>query len=66
MDDLRALAGDLHAEGMSLCVDLVINHTAREHEWAQRAIAGEEEFPHFANVAAKLGMLKRKATAITI
>jgi amylosucrase len=44
MDDLRGLAAGLRAEGMSLCVDLVINHTAREHEWAQRALAGEERF----------------------
>ena len=47
MDDLRALAADLHAGGMSLCVDLVVNHTAREHEWAQRAMAGEEEYRDF-------------------
>ena len=47
MDDLRALAADLHAGGMSLCADLVVNHTAREHEWAQRAMAGEEEYRDF-------------------
>ncbi len=33
--------------GMSLCVDLVINHTAREHDWAQRAIAGDAAFRDF-------------------
>ena len=33
MEDLRALAGDLRAQGMALCVDLVLNHTAAEHEW---------------------------------
>ena len=47
MDDLRALSGTLHDEGMSLCVDLVINHTAREHDWAQRAIAGDAAFRDF-------------------
>ena len=41
MDDLRALAADLHARGMALCVDLVLNHTAREHAWAQAALAGD-------------------------
>ena len=35
MDDLRALAADLHAAGMALCVDVVLNHTAREHAWAR-------------------------------
>ena len=33
LDDLRALASDLRAEGMALCVDLVLNHTAAEHPW---------------------------------
>jgi amylosucrase len=44
MDDLRELSAALHDDGMSLCVDLVINHTAPEHEWAQRAIAGDVAF----------------------
>jgi amylosucrase len=41
MADLQALAGDLHERGVALCVDVVLNHTAREHEWARRALAGE-------------------------
>ena len=41
MDDLRALADDLRAAGMALCVDVVLNHTAREHPWAQAALAGD-------------------------
>ena len=41
MDDLRALAGDLHDTGIALCIDVVLNHTAREHGWAQAAMAGD-------------------------
>jgi amylosucrase len=41
MDDLRALAADLHEHGMALCVDIVLNHTAREHAWARAALAGD-------------------------
>src|SRR3954462_11915835 len=41
MDDLRALAGALRAAGMALCVDVVLNHTAREHEWARAAMTGD-------------------------
>jgi amylosucrase len=41
MDDLRALAADLRTAGISLCVDVVLNHTAREHAWAQAALAGD-------------------------
>ena len=35
MDDLEGLAEDLHGAGMSLVLDLVLNHVAREHEWAE-------------------------------
>jgi len=42
--DLRALATDLHGRGMSLCVDLVLNHTAREHPWAEAARAGDGRY----------------------
>ncbi len=41
MADLQSLAADLHARDIALCVDLVLNHTAREHEWARKALAGE-------------------------
>jgi glycosidase len=44
LEDLRSLAERLRIYGISLCLDLVLNHTAKEHEWAQRAIAGEQEY----------------------
>jgi amylosucrase len=47
MDDLEAVAGALHERGMSLCIDLVLNHTAREHRWAQGWLAGEPEYAGF-------------------
>lgn len=40
MDDLATLADDLHDAGISLVLDLVLNHVAREHEWAAKARAG--------------------------
>jgi len=42
--DLADLAADLHRSGISLCVDLVLNHVAREHEWARRARAGDSRY----------------------
>ena len=47
MDDLEAVAGALHERGMSLCVDLVLNHTAREHPWAQGWLAGDPAYAGF-------------------
>ncbi len=44
MAELQALAADLHERGMVLCIDLVLNHTAREHEWARKAAAGEPAY----------------------
>ena len=44
MDDLSRLAAGLRERGISLVVDLVLNHVAREHEWAERARAGEQRY----------------------
>ncbi|RMH57341.1 MAG: alpha-amylase [Deinococcus-Thermus bacterium] len=44
MDDLEALCARLRQEGISLCLDLVLNHVAREHPWAQAARRGD---PHY-------------------
>ena len=41
IDDLRELAAELRAAGMALCVDVVLNHTAREHPWAVAARQGD-------------------------
>ncbi|WP_254185770.1 alpha-amylase family protein [Nocardioides panacis] len=44
LDDLRALTRRLRGDGISLCLDLVLNHVAREHEWAVRARAGDATY----------------------
>jgi amylosucrase len=44
IDDLRMLAGRLRGAGISLVVDLVLNHVAREHRWAQAARAGDPKY----------------------
>lgn len=47
IDDLRELSTTLRARGISLCIDLVVNHTAREHEWARKAQAGDSAYRHY-------------------
>ena len=42
MAQLRELAHGLRANGISLCLDFIFNHTSDEHEWAQKALAGDE------------------------
>jgi len=44
LSELTALATDLRAEGISLALDLVFNHTSDEHEWALKAKAGDPEY----------------------
>jgi amylosucrase len=44
IDDLRSLATNLRRAGISLCLDLVLNHVAREHEWASKARAGDPKY----------------------
>ena len=43
MTDFEEVAKALRARGMSLCIDLVLNHTAREHDWAAAARDGDVE-----------------------
>lgn len=47
MDDLAELAAELRANGISLCIDLVCNHTAKEHEWARQAVAGDPVYQDY-------------------
>ncbi|WP_371814172.1 alpha-amylase family protein [Phycicoccus sp. HDW14] len=50
MDDLTGLADSLHERGMSLVLDLVLNHVAREHEWARRAREGTLRYRSYFHV----------------
>ncbi len=44
MADLAELAVQLRQNDVSLCIDLVCNHTAKEHAWAQQALAGDPDY----------------------
>lgn len=52
MDDLARLTESLRDRGISLVADLVLNHVAAEHEWAQRARAGEQRYREYFHVFA--------------
>ncbi|MEO0911882.1 MAG: alpha-amylase family glycosyl hydrolase [Pseudomonadota bacterium] len=41
MADFEAVAAVLRAEGIGVCIDLVLNHTAESHAWARAARAGD-------------------------
>ncbi len=44
MKDLSLISKDCHREGISVCLDFVMNHTSEDHEWAVRAKRGEKEY----------------------
>ena len=44
MEDFEAMAKTLRHKNMSVCVDLVLNHTAKEHEWAVKARKGDKKY----------------------
>lgn len=47
MEQLKALAAELRASGISLVVDFIFNHTSNEHAWAKQALAGDAEYEKF-------------------
>ncbi|HEY0735620.1 MAG TPA: alpha-amylase family glycosyl hydrolase [Herpetosiphonaceae bacterium] len=47
IEQLQELARQLEAEGISLVVDFVFNHTSDEHTWARAAQAGDSEYQEF-------------------
>jgi amylosucrase len=47
MEELAALADSLRAEGISLVLDFVFNHTSDEHDWALKAKAGSRDHQHY-------------------
>jgi amylosucrase len=49
-EQLRELATTLRGRGISLVMDLVLNHVAREHDWAARARAGEAAYRGYFHV----------------
>jgi alpha-glucosidase len=42
MDDFKQMLDGLHARGMKLILDLVLNHTSDQHSWFQESRSGRE------------------------
>ncbi len=47
MQDFEDVARALRDRGISLCVDLVLNHTAKEHAWAKAAAKGKAPYSDY-------------------
>ncbi|MBR3317574.1 MAG: alpha,alpha-phosphotrehalase [Atopobiaceae bacterium] len=44
MDDFDELAREANARGIGLMLDMVFNHTSDQHEWFQKALAGDPKY----------------------
>lgn len=47
MEEVEELIAALATEGIGVMFDMVLNHVSTEHEWFQRALAGEKEYQDF-------------------
>jgi len=47
LEQIRDVARDLHKRRMLLTLDVVVNHTSREHEWARKARAGDATYQNY-------------------
>lgn len=47
MADLEELIHRSGERGMGIMLDMVFNHTSTQHEWFQRALAGEEKYQNY-------------------
>jgi amylosucrase len=46
-DDLKSLVGELQKRDILLTLDVVLNHTSNEHEWARKAREGEQQYQDY-------------------
>ena len=47
MEEFEELSREAHARGIGLMLDMVFNHVSSEHEWFQRAIAGDARYQDY-------------------
>jgi amylosucrase len=47
LEDLKDLAGHLRKRDMLLTLDVVVNHTSDQHEWAQKAKQGNKKYQDY-------------------
>lgn len=47
MEDFEELSQEAEKRGIKLMLDMVFNHTSSNHEWFQKALAGDEKYKNF-------------------
>lgn len=47
LEDLKSLQQEMQQRNMYLMLDIVLNHTSHQHEWAKKARAGEKKYQDY-------------------
>jgi amylosucrase len=47
LSDLKKLRKEMQSKDMFLMLDIVLNHTSHQHEWAEKAKKGDPEFQNY-------------------
>lgn len=47
MDAFDTLLAEAHSRGIRIIMDMVLNHSSDEHEWFQKALAGEKKYQDY-------------------
>ena len=47
MEDMERLIAESEKRGLKVMLDMVFNHTSTDHEWFQKALAGEKEYQDY-------------------
>lgn len=47
LEDLQRVSSEFRKRDILLTLDVVLNHTSNEHDWAKRAIAGEQKYQDY-------------------
>ena len=47
MEDFEELSREAQKRGIKLMLDMVFNHTSSNHEWFQKALAGDERYKNY-------------------
>lgn len=47
LDDMKNLTGEMRSRDMLLALDVVLNHTSDEHEWAEKAREGDPVYQDY-------------------
>ena len=47
MEDFEKLTAEAKKRGIGIMLDMVFNHTSTEHEWFQKALAGDEKYKNY-------------------